>query len=537
MGVLRRALGIEESGLVTALSEAQQTIARMGNDLEIATESFANAELALEDRGWQRLADGAENEFTREGLRNASRLCRVVAVQDALVNRGLNVRQAYVWGQGVQIQARATGIDGEQDVNAVVQAFLDEPGNQAAFTGDQAQEELERALGTDGNVFIACFTSPLTGFVRVRSTPFDEITEVVHNPEDRDDPWFYRRQWTQTEITSEKGHTVKKSITMDRYYPALGFRPKVRPKSVDGIQVEWDAPIYHVSVNRLDGWTFGIGDAYPALPWARLSKDFLVDWAVLMKSLSQIAWQVTTKGGKQSQQARAKLQRTTPRDPQAGNPGGAGATVTVPEGTSIEAIPKTGATIDADSGKPLTARIAAALGVPLTTLTADAGQTGARAVAETLNFPMELAMRQRQSLWAETYRAVLGYAIHQAAKAPQGPLLGTLGRDPFTGRETLTLANDTDATIEVVFPPLDQVSIDVIIKAIVEADSTGKMPPLETLKLLLHALRVKDADEIIDAVTDDDGNWLDPSLSVAAAVGQRAVDAFRAGADPAEAVR
>lgn len=531
MGAVRQLLGLEES----AASIAERRASQAENALEVLTESFVDAELAMEDRGWLRLSASAEREFTREGLAKAATLCRIVAVQDALVKRGLGVRQAYVFGQGVQIQATATGEDGTQDVNGVVQAFLDEPGNKAALTGDQAQEELERALGTDGNVFIACFTSPLTGFVRVRSIPFDEITDIIHNPDDRDDPWFYRRQWTQTVVTAQ-GTTQAQLMT--RFYPALSYRPSVRFKTLDGFEVAWDAPIHHTSVNRLDGWAFGVGDAYAALPWARAYRDFLIDWSVLVKSLSQFAFRASTKNGSKAQKMRQALtRRPAQADPASGNPGSVGGTFVGTDGDSIEAIPKTGATVDSESGRPLAAMIAAALDVPVTTLMADPGQTGARAVAETLNFPTQLAMQQRQSLWRETYKAILGYAIHQAAKAPRGPLLGTLGRDEFTGRETLALAGDTDATIEVKFPPLDQVPVDTIIKAIVEADSTGKMPPLTTVKLMLHALGVDDIDEIVEGMTDADGNWLDPSTTVAAAVGQRAVDAFRAGADPAEAVR
>ena len=132
MGAFRQLLGLEESASVLA---ARRETAALANQVEVLSESFVDAELALEDRGWQRLAMNAATEFSREGLGKAAALCRIVAVQDALIKRGLGVRQAYVFGQGVQIQARATGDDGEQDVNAVVQAFLEDTGNRAAQIG------------------------------------------------------------------------------------------------------------------------------------------------------------------------------------------------------------------------------------------------------------------------------------------------------------------------------------------------------------------------------------------------------------------
>ncbi|MEV7962402.1 hypothetical protein [Oerskovia paurometabola] len=527
MGRIRQILGLEESAVVTE-TVARATAAESA--VELLQEGMADLELMLEDRGWESLTRSGETEFSRDGLGRAARVARVMAVQNPLIKRGLGVRQAYVWGQGVQIQARATGKNeqnkSEQDVNRVVQAFLDDPGNRAAFTGDQAQEELERALGTDGNLLIAGFTSPRTGFVQARSIPFDEITDIIANPDDRDDPWYYKRVWTERTVDP----TASRLVTMSRtaYYPAMTYRPRLRPKSIDGHPVMWDAPIYHVSVNRLDGWAFGIGDAYAALPWARAYKDFLADWATLVKALSQFAWKVSAKGSK-SQAARRALARRPAGHAPDGNENNVGATVNVGEGNTLEAIPKTGATIDSESGRPLAAMVAAALDVPVTTLMADPGQTGARAVAETLNLPTRLAMQQRQSLWAEAYRAILQYVIHQATKAPQGPLTGTITRDEFTGRESLVLAGDTDTTIEIEWPPLDEVPVSTIVEAIAKADSTRKLPPIQIAKLLLSAFGVKDADEILDDLTDDDGNWLDPYRHV----GDALTSAFRRGKNPA----
>ncbi len=181
--------------------------------------------------------------------------------------------------------------------------------------------------------------------------------------------------------------------------------------------------------------------------------------------------------------------------------------------------------------------IAAALGVPVTMLLADPGQVGSRATAETLDRPTQLEMGMRRAMWADVFRQILGYVVLQAVKAPRGPLQGTVTRDPVTGQETVTLTGDVDQTIEVVWPPLDETPMSTIVQAIVQADSTQKLPPIEVTKLLLHALGVDDVDEILNGMTDADGNWLDPYATVGQAVGNAATAAFRAGADPAEAVR
>jgi hypothetical protein len=148
------------------VTEVQQISAQ----LDLATEAAADAErlLAVEDAGWARIGEGTSGQFTRQQLREITVRCRL-AQWNPLIGRGLELRTAYVHGSGVQIAARAAGPAKDnttaQDVNAVVQAFLDDPRNKATLTGPQAREECERALGTDGNLFLACFTDPLTGAV------------------------------------------------------------------------------------------------------------------------------------------------------------------------------------------------------------------------------------------------------------------------------------------------------------------------------------------------------------------------------------
>jgi hypothetical protein len=90
-------------------------------------------------------------------------------------------------------------------------------------------------------------------------------------------------------------------------HPALGYRPAQRIKTLNGAEVRWDAPILHVPVNRLDGWKYGIPDVYASIAWARMYRDFLVDWALLTKSLSKFAWKATGGTKSRAQAAAAKI--------------------------------------------------------------------------------------------------------------------------------------------------------------------------------------------------------------------------------------
>lgn len=498
---------------VTDLATVRQQLSSERDMNELLTESIADLELAAEDRGWTRLSGELDREFTREGRTNIARICRMLAIANPLIKRGIGLRTAYVWGAGVQVQARA------ESVNEIVQVFLD--ANSAALTSGQAREELERALATDGNIFLALFTDTRSGAVRVRSIPTDEINAIVSNPEDRDEPWYYRREWTA--LVVEDGYVGERTRRETRraYYPALGYNPTRKPKMIDGVPVYWDAPIKHGSVNRLDGWSWGIGDVYASHAWATAYKDFLTDWAKLVKALSRFAWRATGDTRSKAQAAAAKIRASMD---------GVGDTAVMGSGQSLEAIPKSGATIDSDSGRPLAAMVAAGLGVPVTMLVADPGVTGARATAETLDKPMILEFTGRRELWTGILTDILAYVVRVNLTA--GKLRGTVSRDAY-GRDTITLPGDDTATIDVVWPGLEDEDTATVVDAVVKADATGKMPPETTARLLLHALGVSDVDELIQAMTDDDGNWLDPF----ATAGQVAVNAMRDGNDPASAIR
>lgn len=515
MGRFLQMLGLQESVTETV---DDGTVATLEYREEKLRESLAQLQLAMEDMGWSKLGSEAANEFTREGLKRSAELSRMMAVGNPLIKRGLAIRASYVHGQGVGITARADGDEGAQDVNAVIQEFLDDDTNRAALTGHQAKLRNETSLGTDGNVFIALFTNPLTGRVQARTLPFDEIEDKISVDGDRMVTMYYKRVWTE-------GTTTKTA-----YYPDIRYRPITRLKRYgaspgvpgSGHPIMWDSPVYHLNDNGLEGWKFGIGDAYAALPWARAYKEFLEDWTLLVKALSKIAFRASAKKTPASQQARAALQKMP--DMPAGN------TAFMSPDATLEAVPKTGATIDSESGRPVATMVAAALGLPVTTLMADPGQTGARAVAETLTQPTVLEFKGRQELWTECFRAILGYVIDQAVMAPRGPLKGTVTRD--TNTLTVALAGDTDRTLDFAWPDINELPVETIMKALEIADGTGKIPPLVLARLMLRALGVRDVDEILEDMTDENGDFIDPNMTA----GQAAVDAFRRG-EGTEALR
>jgi hypothetical protein len=178
--------------------------------------------------------------------------------------------------------------------------------------------------------------------------------------------------------------------------------------------------------------------------------------------------------------------------------------------------------------------VASALDVPVTMLLGDPGQTGARATAQTLDRPTELAMTQRRDVHAAAIQRILLHVITESVRAPQGDLKGTIRRDPATGREYVTLAGDTDVTIDVVWPDLDEHEPQALVEAVAKAAATGVVPPEVVLRLLLTALGVRDVDGIVQELLDEDGTFRWPGTPPLGGQGGDAASRERAGRDPAD---
>jgi hypothetical protein len=476
--------------LKAQVAEANLRADQIANSLEIAEEGLGRLQMALEDVGWTKMASWGEKEFTREGLRNACRLNRVMAAANPLIKRGLSVRYAYIFGGGFEIKAK------DETVNKIVQRTIADKGNQRSVFGKQACETNERTFGTDGNMFFAAFANPRTGHVQFRTIPFDQIEDVFYNPQDRSEPWFYLRRYVEKKLQPD-GTMKDKEVKV--YHPDIDYRPQRKYRTIGDIKVDWTAPLIHQKVNAQDGWRFGIGDAYAAIPWARTYRDFLADWATLIKALSQFAFKVSGGNQAKADQLRQQVARAQAQ----GAP--VGQTAVTDALTTLEAIPKTGATIDSESGKPLAAMVAAALGISVVTLLGDPGQTGARAVAETLDVPTANEMNGRRNVWDQTFQTMMQYAIEWAIRAPGGELQGSVTRNTWS--DDLEIVTPSDTTVEVTWASLKDASTASKIQAIVNADSTGKMPPLITLKLMLEALEVPNVEDLINEFKDLFKDW------------------------------
>ena len=492
-------------------AESGQSVAAYEATIELLMESLADVERIMrrDDNGWESVTADSKG-FTARFRKEMAERAEIATISDPIIKRGVNLRAAYIWGAGVQISVRDEPGTG-QDVNAVVQAFLADPRNQATFSTTTAKTKLERRLATSGEVFACLPTDHTTGRVRFRVLPEAEISHIVTDPEDADTPWLYLRDYTSG---TEQHHVA---------YPDIAYSPQGKPDACEygGVEypIRWDAPVRAIIVNEVRGR--GVGDVFAAMQWAQSYKRFLESWARLTESLSKFAWRYSTRGDKTAAAA-AQLQGALA----AANSNPAGLGVALDPNSHLEAISKSGATINSESGRPLAAMAGAALDLPVTTLLGDPGMTGARAVASDVTESSWALFDLRRDMWASAIRDICGYVIDQAIIAPAGMLNGKIVRDG--DHLTAELPAGDGRTVMVNFPARDDTELLDKVRAIQIADQSETIPPLVVARMFLEALRVEHADEVLDQITDDNGNFLPLDL-LDAAVRQRVAD--RGGID------
>jgi len=497
-------------GSKQALLEAQSEIENLRTDLAIRDgnmglfqERLAELELSLEDEGWQLLGGATGQEFSRQGLTIINGLVRLYFLKNPLIRRAILTQTQYVFGQGVNITAK------HAVVNEVVQEFLDDLKNRAELTEHQALMIKETELQCFANLFFVFFVNQYKGNVRVRTIPMDQITEIITNPEDSKDPWYYKREWMSSGINAETGQYAVEMFSA--YYPDWRFSSTVRPKTIGSIEVRWDEPVYHVAVNRLSDMRFGVSEVYSALDWSRAYKEFLENRATVFKALARFAWNLTTKGGAVGvAAAKAKLSTTLATGNETNPAPATGSTFIGTEGLKMEPLKTAGATAPAEEGRAFRLMVSSATGIFEHYLTGDPS-TGNLATAKAMELPMLMMFRDRQQLWASVLTEILNFVIDEAVRA--GRLPGTVGKNVY-GEDVVTLALDKDneneelrekpicRDIEVEFPNILS-DVETRMAAIVAGATLDGKPAAGTIeeklltRLILEALGIDDIDAIL----------------------------------------
>lgn len=454
---------------------------------EYLEESMRELESSMVDREWVRLVGGMDREFTRDGLSDLMEISNAMYLSHPLIQRAVNVRCYYTWGQSVTIK-----VEDEKIHANVIRPFIEEHGNQATLFSHQARILTDVDQQVDGNTAFAMFTDRLTGDVRIRTVPIREIREIITSPDDITEVWYYRRRWTQKVLDLATGQSSY--VDREALYPDYSYNPPSKPRSAGPIPIMWDAPIIHLRTGGRKGMLFGIPETYAALDWARAYRKFLEDWHTIVASLAKFAWRATVRGSK-VRATRTRFASTVTRESteETNQAPPSGSVFVAPDGADLSAIPKTGAHTSAADARPSRLMVGAAMDLPDTILSGDS-DVGNYATARTLDRPTELAIVSRQFMWVDHHEAIFNYRIEQAIRARRMP--------------------DADPRLEISFPPVLEHDPEAIVRAVVSAATldgkveAGTVPSETTARLLMQAIGVDDIEAAIQELSDEEQETL-----------------------------
>lgn len=504
--LLRIANGLS-GGQLNSLSEAVELYGQMAftehSNNELLQERIAELELALDDVGYERIGDSNfDKQFTKASIDKIAAMARVYWLKNPLIKRAVATQANYVFGQGVDVVAA------DEDVQTVVDAFMEDSKNRAELTGEQAMLTKETELQVTSNLFFTFFTDPLNGATRVRTIPLSEITRIIYNPDDSKEPWYYYRQWQQPKEAGSQKYEMHQAM-----YPDINYMPKGGlPKHFNGIEVMALNPVYHVKTNCLSDMEYGVSEIYAAIDWAKAYKDFLEDWYTIVKSLSKFAWKATSKSGATGMaQAKQVLEGAINGGSNPMNsdlPGQAAQVWMSSDNFDIAPMPKSGATVAVDDGRRALLMVCAATGI-YEHYFGDPS-TGNLATAKAMEQPMLLMFQERQELWTDVFNTILGYVINQSALKPGGKLRGVMSFNDYG--ESYVDMGDTDRSVDVKFPPILQEDVNERIDAIVKSVTLSGQTPANTIDLktattqMLTALG-EDTDIVDKLFPEDPKSW------------------------------
>jgi hypothetical protein len=443
----------------------------------IAQGAYGDAELMLQNVQWKRETALSWLEFTRWGIQQIILICRLRCLKDPMLLRGVNLSAQYTFGRDVDITSE------DQTANDILKDWRE---RNKKVLGHVALTDQHKAKFYDGNLFWICFTDAQdSGNINLRTFDAVEIMDILCNPEDSSEPWYYKREWVQQNIAADGS---RENVTVRRWYPALNFEPTGKDKfdEIEGVPVEWGTEVYHRKCGAPGKWHFGLPLVYAALGYAQSVKRFLEDCMTIRNSLAQFSMLLTTKGGQQALQG-AKTQLSTTVGPNASlwdqnPPAVAGAVFAIGPGTELSAFSTKGAGGDPGEVREYKLMVQMVFGFP-ESFFSDMSATSL-ATATSLDRTTLLNITDQQAIWQEDLAVLAQAQLKASLGAPSGRLRESASKSVRicerakvrNKRGVLVYEakpKDGEITVMVNFPSVIEADIPENIAAIVNAATFG----------------------------------------------------------------
>ena len=218
-------------------------------------------------------------------------------VMGGLLGRGLRLKNNHVFGRGYSIKSSAAD-DKDGKPKTWITNIIEDEDNWNTIFSPTALKELNRILFTSSNLVIM-YDSTTKLFERLAIDV--NIENALTYPENRSRlKYILRTHVMQDDISGE-------TQTKREWVPTLAYKnrlkaqgkklPTVLPRkagaTVADVPVSQTSVIIEKRINKDNGDTWGVPDAFGAAPWAVLYSTYLKDGAKLQNALAAISYLVS----------------------------------------------------------------------------------------------------------------------------------------------------------------------------------------------------------------------------------------------------
>lgn len=256
-------------------------------------------------------------EATEDVIPQAKRVATINRIrrlrhENPMAKQAVKLALRFVLGKGVSYEIR------EPNTKRIVDDFWGDPVNQAVWTSHFAMVQRFDELMTDGEQFVALFTTPSeTPYVRLGILKMEEVTHIITDPDNDHMPVWYRRvfkkrKWDPTLNDNEGGWAVEKNgqkpivryyrdyRVSDEYLADIEKRGLAIPESLQARGAD-KSPVFvkHRMINPVKMRTGlrGISELFASREWFRVIKEFMEDRGAINAMANAMAIQRKITGG------------------------------------------------------------------------------------------------------------------------------------------------------------------------------------------------------------------------------------------------
>lgn len=361
-------------------------------------EALKSIDLMVDAQGWTNIYEYDDDRgLTLRQVKEASRQLRELRAGNPFIQNGYRIGNAQTWGGGVEFSSRLrTGRRDPKPLPTETQKLIESPLAQRYVFGNKAHGELQSGTFTDGTLFILGRDTDK----QIQRIQIQEITGMLHNPNNSEEVWAYRREWVVGDTAAtDLGREPENPERRVRWYytdmvPPERRKRRIKVKGGNTELAEVGYTMIDMAFNRQIGWALGVPDALCVIAWARLYKEFLVNGYVMSRSLARLAYKITVSSAQAGNNAATTI----------ATPGQSGGAYIEGSGNQLTPLATAGKGYDFSSGTGLAAAIAAGLGVSVLALTANpSAASGSNAAAQTLDPIAKATAAVRRQEWNDEF--------------------------------------------------------------------------------------------------------------------------------------